>query len=137
MEISGDGWSVIRTEPIDRASVEWFDDHLPTPTWFWLSLERYCVAGCCGLEAFEFSHEAVRFACGDDIEAPPGTWRSDARRDPLKLANDLRACCEYLRASNAELVDAGKFCEPGTPLSYVSLLDRLATWLEEPLASSA
>ena len=131
MEVEGDGWSVVRKEPIDWTALDRFS--VPGGDWFWVSLERYCVAGCCGLAAFEFTHEAVRFACGDDIEAPSNAWRSDSPGDSAALAASLRKLASDLRERPVELVDSPRLCEPGTPASYATLFDRLAHWLEFPI----
>lgn len=136
-EIVGDGWALVRRLPIDWDEVEWFSDVLPAGGWLWGSLERYCVAGCCGLAAFELTHEAVRWACGDELPAPEGhAWRDASPGDQTQLSTQLKIVARTLRGSDAPHANASVFCEPATPASYADLLDLVATWLVTPLPST-
>jgi Family of unknown function (DUF6331) len=82
-EIVGDGWAIVPGLP-PLKTWESFDEHVPKATWFWSSLEQHCVVECCGLDAYEFSHESVRQACGDDAES-----HGIEPRDPHALADSL------------------------------------------------
>jgi Family of unknown function (DUF6331) len=119
-EIVGDGWSIVPGLP-PLKTWETFDEHVPKARWFWSSLEQHCVVDCCGLEAYDFSHESVRQACGDDAES-----QGLEPRDPLALADSLVVLSAHLRSSTASAVSAKLFNDVLPPDSYADLFDDLA-----------
>ena len=56
------GWIPERPGPVAPEAVVLVDDLLPDAGWFWASLERFCVSGCCGLDAYDFSATSVAWA---------------------------------------------------------------------------
>lgn len=60
------------SKPVAYDELLHFDSGLPNADWLWGSLQHHCVPQCCGLAAYDFSHESVRWACADDIQAPEG-----------------------------------------------------------------
>jgi Family of unknown function (DUF6331) len=113
-----------------------FDEHVPKATWFWSSLEQHCVVECCGLEAYEFSHEAIREACRDHVDSAgpgPALSRDLEPGDPLALADSLVALAAHLRTSTAKAVSAQLFDDVLPPESYAELFDDLAWKLRNRL----
>jgi Family of unknown function (DUF6331) len=133
----GIGWRTVRPTEINRVEWEAFDELLPTADWLWWSLQRNCVAECCGLAAYDFSHRSVRWACGDDVIAPnergASDWRHETPGDPFVVAAALKVLSARLRASEAAGVSADLFNDVLTPTSYADLFDDLAQKLATPL----
>lgn len=132
--IDGPGWEIVRPRPgWDRSSVIDIGSLLPQTNDFWYSLQRYCVPGCCGLDAYDFDPEFVRWAAhlaNDQVGTPPG-WRPDEPVDAPALALELRRASEQVRAIDADAVDATElFNEMLAPASYADLLGSLAAALE-------
>ncbi len=127
----GPGFEMLRPRPTYsvEAGVS-IADLVPDAGWFCDSLQRYCVPGCCGLDAHNFSRESIRWACGFGEDSPKGNdWRADTPGDPLELAADLTATAATVRALDAEQVDASLFCDPLPPGAYADLFEDLAAKL--------
>lgn len=108
---------------------------LPRANWFWDSLLR-CDTGCCGRDAFDFRHVAIRWACGDDMKWPGRKkmrpWRDDHPGSALELAEAFRTAAVELETSEASLCNAGDLLT-GTSAETAELLRQLAEWLEQAL----
>lgn len=134
-------WKAVRpSEQVCWEALEDFSLRVPTADWFWISLQRLCVPGCCGLAAYDFSHGSVRWACGDDVDLlfEPGTsdWRDDEPGNPVHLAEELRALAADLRHSKAAGATASEFDDVLTPASYAELFEDLARKLVNPSRST-
>jgi hypothetical protein len=127
-EATGDGWKLVRhAQRVPYDELADIDAEMPAAEWFWTGLERYCVAGCCGLDAFDFSDRAVRWARGDQMEQPGGDWyRVDDPGDAPKLASDLRNVASGLRERGAEPVKSTRLNAILAATLYADLLDDLA-----------
>lgn len=55
----------------------------------WAALETYCVAGCCGVDAFDFSADAVSASLGKIIAARTCEALEKLRNDLLVLRTDV------------------------------------------------
>lgn len=127
--VEGEGWRIVRPGPEELAQSVAIDDLIPNAAWFWRPLQRFCVPECCGLDAYDFSAEAVAWACGWSATPPePGAWRAgEAERGGAKgLADELRAAATSIRDLEAKAASAGLFNDILTPESYASLLEDLA-----------
>ena len=134
--ISGDGWSI---QPEQRPTSEQYDaarnspDPIPEAEWFWRPLERWCVAGCCGLGAYDFSPAFVRWVTHQSTDKPKrDNWRFDEIGDLTQLTADLRSSSVRLRALNTPLVFSKTldlYFEPG---DLAKVLDRLVEAIESP-----
>ena len=133
----GAGWRLVRP-PRDRLpEARDFSPLVPDADWFWMSLQRFCVPACCGLDAYDFSAESVAWACGWGTTEPAQSgWRDDSPGDPRELARALRAAAWGIRDIDAEAVSAGLFNDILTPESYASLFEDLAD-KAEPRSASA
>jgi Family of unknown function (DUF6331) len=133
----GIGWRTVQPTEVNRAVWEPFDELVPTADWLWRSLQRHCDPECCGLDAYDFSHVSVRWACGDAVDPPSALgvsdWRHKAPGNPLVLAEQLKQLSAHLRASSATEVSAALFNDILTPTSYADLFDDLAHNLTNPL----
>jgi hypothetical protein len=124
-DAEGPGWRLVRS-PI--ASI---DELVPEADWFWGSLQRECVPGCCGLDAYDFSAQSVAWACGWGSIRPDGNdWRSDHPGDWHKLAGDLRAAAQAIRALDVMAVSGSLFQEVLSPEAYAELFEDLAAKAE-------
>lgn len=123
----GTGWQKVgpgRYPPGGWASI---DALLPEADWFWSSLERNCVPGCCGLDAYDLSAESVAWACGWGTERPAGNdWRDENPGDPRELAAALRDAARQVRAIEVTGVSAALFNDALSPESCAQLLEHLA-----------
>jgi hypothetical protein len=132
--VAGPGWEMVRPKPSALRDFVSIDDIVPDEPWLWSSLQRVCVPDCCGLDAYDFSHRSVRWACGDAVEPPEeNEWRHDHPGDPLAVAAALRAAAASTRHIKAEAVSAALFNDILTPESYALLFEDLATKLEQAL----
>lgn len=96
--LKGDGWETVNGAKPDYGSAQSLDDLLPKANWFWGPLQRWCVPGCCGIEAYDFSPEFVRWVAHLSTEAPErDNWRHDEVGDVAQLAADLRHAASKLR----------------------------------------
>lgn len=104
--------------------------------WFWASLQRYCVSECCGLVAYNFSENSVRWACGVDGTKPEGSdWRDVEPGDASALAARLRESAKAIRSLEAEVVDGSDFNECLVPDAYARLFETLAMSLDTVVPS--
>lgn len=133
----GDGWAIVEPGSAETETWEPFDEHVPKAQWFWGSVERWCVAGCCGLDAFDFSHQSIRWACGDLMDPPAddgrSLWRDPAPGDVLGFADELQSLSQWLRKNKAPAVSADCFNQYLSPNSYADLFDDLAWKLRNPI----
>lgn len=144
----GDGWELETCQPVNNRLVFDFSGLLPDAPWFWSAVRTQSDGGYQGLDAFELTHESVRWACGDDIDPPAGYHSfSEVRRDVslsradqlgrnAELASALREAAAAVRSSNAPHADANIFGVPATPESWANLLAQLAEWIEHPIAKT-
>jgi Family of unknown function (DUF6331) len=136
----GEGWRIVRLASFTaREECEPIDERIPTADWLWGSLQRHCVPECCGFDAYDFSHESVRFACGDDTpmlsrRIISDWWRAKDPGDPLGVAVQLTSLSAWLRESSATGVSSALFNEILTPVSYAELFEDLAYKLANPLS---
>lgn len=135
--IEGPGWEIVRPRPTwDPDSVMTIDQWVPDAPWFWESLQRHCVPECCGLAAYDFSDDSVRWACGVDGPKPEGSdWRDDQPGNASELAAQLRESAEVIRSLDAEVVDGTLFCEFLVPDACARLFERLAKSLDSVATS--
>lgn len=104
---------------------------LPDADWFWESLQRFCVPGCCGLAAYDLSATSVAWACGWGVERPAWSdWRHEEPGDPWELAAALRAAAREIRALDVVGVTASVLGDGLTPESCAELLEDLAVKAE-------
>lgn len=121
----------------DYASAEHVDSIIPQAKWFWEPLERFCVAGCCGLEAYDFSPEFVRWVTHQSTEKPKrDNWRHDEVGDLVELASQLRNSADEVAVLPARLVLSSRMNHYFERMEFVQLLHDLADILEEPAADS-
>jgi hypothetical protein len=110
------------------------DRLIPDAPWFWRSVCRWCEPACCGLDAFDFSHQSVRWACGDDVGPLPAhesEWRDDQPGEPLALAAELRVAAASIRRVDGGLADS-TFLHYRAPVeTFAEFLEDLATKLEK------
>ncbi|HAP77909.1 MAG TPA: hypothetical protein DCR14_17725 [Acidimicrobiaceae bacterium] len=126
-DLASGGWEAIRPESTEWVLRPKIDPFLPEADWFWLSLERHCVAGCCGIDAFDFSAESVAWACGWGTIMPSyNPWRDDVPGDSAQLARDLRKAAQQIRKLEVDALDSLLFGDVLTRESYALLLEDLA-----------
>jgi hypothetical protein len=126
--LEGPGWEIIRPSGSWRRGTEVCIDALvPDASWFWSSLQRYCVPECCGFAAYDFSAESISWATGRGIQRPASNdWRDPNPGDPVQLASELRVAADRIRNLTAEAVVADLFNEYLTPQSCAELFEDLA-----------
>lgn len=129
-DIEGEGWKAIRPDP--NVLSEWvtIDPWVPNAAWFWLSLQRFCVPDCCGLDAYDFSAESVAWACGWGTVTPEAQgcsdWRDEDPGDPADLARGLRQAAQQIRRLDIQAVSGSLFNDILTPEAYALLFEDLA-----------
>jgi hypothetical protein len=123
----GDEWQVERS-PMGSGPYLAFDDHVPTAIWFWRSLQWHCVPECCGLDAYEFTVEAVRWALygGPDPESATVVWCDPHPLLATQLASDLDALALKLSNDGSSAASAALFNDILTTRSYATLFSWLA-----------
>lgn len=131
-EIADPNFELVRPTPPRRPEARPIDDLLPHAPWFWRSLERACVAGCCGLDAFDFSAESVRAACGDEVTLAPymNTWNDPDPGDPIALAIELRRSAAVIRTLDDHRASVSRLNAIEPPTFFAELFDELAAHLE-------
>lgn len=129
-DIEGEGWRAIRPDPQLWAEQVTIDPLVPKADWFWLSLQRFCVPDCCGLDAYDFSKASVAWACGWGTERPAAQgcsdWRDEHPGDPVELARQLRQAAQKIRRLDAQAVSGSLFNDILTPEAYALLFEDLA-----------
>lgn len=130
--LQGPGWAIVRPRPaVDHAAALQVDQLIPEAEWFWSALEHYCAAGCCGIEAFDFTARSVLWACGVGDEPPPsGGHRYLEIEDPPALAAAFRRAIVEIRKSDAEAAGSSRLNEWSTPEFFARLLDSIASTIE-------
>ena len=120
----------------NRDEIGHFDALVPDAPWFWGSLSSECVSECCGLAAYDFSPESVRWVCHLTEDNPGRTidWRPEVVGDCKQLAIDLHSSAIEIRAMPDDAVSANLFNEILVPSSYADLFDELASIIESGLA---
>lgn len=104
------------------------DSEVPDAPWFWKSLTWYCVPECCGIDAYEFSEDSVRWALGleADVSGADCLWRDDHPGDARELATALSASANRIRSMDVDGVWATQFNHYLTPASHASLFEYLS-----------
>ena len=136
--LKGDGWETANTAKPDYASAQKLDDLVPKANWFWGPLQRWCVPGCCGIEAYDFSPEFVRWVAHLSTEAPErDNWRHEEAGDVPQLAADLRDAAVELRKKPTTMSYSRMLELYFMPQELADIFDDLASALAETSNSSA
>lgn len=108
------------------------DALLPEAEWLWRGLEIHCLAGCCGLDAFDFSEREVHWVCDGQVPRAGPSWPK--RRIPpgeqRRVAEGLHGAAVRLRPRAGERVRSSRLGELRTATGFADLLEDLATKLD-------
>ena len=124
---------VSRATNEDYANAAQVDSIIPKASWFWEPLERHCVAGCCGLDAFDFSPKFVRWVTHQSTDKPRlDNWRHDEVGDVAELAGQLRNTADEVAVLPSQVVCSKRMNQYFERTEFVELLRNLADILDEP-----
>lgn len=131
-DINRRGWEYIVRDRPGHFPFVWVPDNaLPLNKEFWPLLEDYCVAACCGISAYDLSHESVRSACVDpDADAADASRKDDAYR--ASIAEELLLLAGSLRAVEIRHVCVGWFNDIMSSAQYADFLEDVATKVTSP-----
>lgn len=125
-------WNRVLALASDRQGTVGIDAYVPDAAWFWDALSCHCVADCCGLDAYEFSDSAVRWAVWHQGE-PPGIIATNIHanqpREAVELAQALASAARRIRELGVPAATATQFNHILTGDSYANLFDFLSAAL--------
>ncbi len=124
---------VIAWIPLNRSNGLCEIDHLlPAADWFWGGVEAHCVAGCCGIQAFDFTTQRIRWAIGDEVEPPTFLpWRPPEPGEPLELADEFDEAIRSVRELDATALTSKRLNQLFDPRMFVELLAHIAAALRQ------
>ncbi len=125
--------AVIAWIPLDRSNgLLEIDDLLPAADWFWGGVEAHCVAGCCGIQAFDFTTQRIRWVIGDDVEPPTfSPWRPPEPGDPPELADEFDETIRLVQALDAKALSSNRLNQLFDPRMFIELLTHIAAALRQ------
>lgn len=130
--VSGDGWRMLpKPSTEDYRNAVRVDGLFPDADWFWDPLQRWCVAECCGTDAFDFSPEFVQWVTHQSNTKPDRhNWRYEQIGDVSELAVKFRESASKIQALPDQLLEARRLNSYYWPAELADFFSTLADAIE-------